>query len=253
MIETRRRPTPPTSLETTTRYDGEDVRRALEADFHGKCYLCEGPTGGTFNIEHLRPKAESTGFPELRQSWPNLFPAHGQSCNQRRVKWHARPEADEVDGRALNWPCGGLVDCAAPAARVEWRLVQWGDFGSVATCKVFFEPRDPTDRAALNTAIELRHIHGDDDRERHGRTIRERIAARYADIQKRLNPLIRYYYTAGPDALETRRHMASLAAMLAPTTPYAAVLRGTLRRELARDGFEPAFLRALGLELSPPP
>lgn len=252
MIEVERRAKAPGSLERTVAYDGDDVRDALEHDFHGKCYLCEGPTGGTFNIDHFRPKDETHGFPELRQAWANLFPAHGQSCNQRRPKWHASDRAAMVEGRVRNWPAGGLIDCAAPGARVEARLMQWGDFGGVSRWTVHFAAADPDDVEAVNTATTLRRIHGDeDDAERHGRTLRERIAQRYVEVQKRLNPLIKAWFEQGSEARETRVAVAELKALLARKTPYAGVLRGTLRRELVRD-LGPAFVTALGLDVPEP-
>ncbi|MEZ4435788.1 MAG: hypothetical protein R3F65_25610 [bacterium] len=253
MIEAKRRAEPPPSLARTQAYDGDDVKDALEGDFHGKCYLCEGHVGGTFNIEHLRPKAEKTGFPELRRTWTNLFPAHGQQCNNRRAQWIGKGHAT-VDGRAVNWPVGGMLDCAAPDMQIERRLSQWGRFRAVNGPQIFFQAIDPNDTEATNTAHELTRIHGDteDDPERHGRTIRGCIHARYTEIQEELTPLIRDYYGKGAGHLDTREKAAELRRMLAPDQPYAGVLRGTLRRWLAGE-FEPAFITLLGLDLPPAP
>ena len=60
----------PSSLTTTTAYDGEDVKKQLLADQHDKCYLCERNRDTDFEIEHHRSEHN---YPELRQNWDNLF------------------------------------------------------------------------------------------------------------------------------------------------------------------------------------
>lgn len=60
----------PSSLTTTTAYDGEDVKKQLLADQHDKCYLCERNRDTDFEIEHHRSEHN---YPKLRQNWDNLF------------------------------------------------------------------------------------------------------------------------------------------------------------------------------------
>lgn len=72
MIRVRKSVLPPTSLSTTSAYDGEDVKRQLMEDQYSKCYLCERSCCTDFQIEHH--KSQSQGhYPELRQDWNNLF------------------------------------------------------------------------------------------------------------------------------------------------------------------------------------
>ncbi len=66
----------PSSLITSTSYDGEDVKQQLLDDHSGKCYLCERKLITDFQIEHLDPSAS-------RQDWQNLFLACGY-CNNKK-------------------------------------------------------------------------------------------------------------------------------------------------------------------------
>lgn len=69
-------------VENCNKYDGQDVQEALLDDQKGKCYLCEQKTGKSFQIEHLRPKADDC-FPELKFTWSNLF-LSCPYCNGRK-------------------------------------------------------------------------------------------------------------------------------------------------------------------------
>jgi uncharacterized protein (TIGR02646 family) len=90
VIGVERRVEPPPSLASRSAPFKDDVRTALDEDFGGKCYLCEGIASSSFDVEHLRPKCD---FPELEFDWCNLFPAH---CLQRAQSqalakgWYAR-------------------------------------------------------------------------------------------------------------------------------------------------------------------
>lgn len=74
MIKVRKAKGIPGSLQKNpcTAYDGQDVQTQLITDHDGKCYLCEQLTHKSFEIEHLKPKAEGY-YPELRFKWNNLF------------------------------------------------------------------------------------------------------------------------------------------------------------------------------------
>ena len=52
MIKVYKSPDAPSSLATTTRYDGEDVKLQLLADQHDKCYICERRRDTDYEIEH---------------------------------------------------------------------------------------------------------------------------------------------------------------------------------------------------------
>lgn len=52
MIRVKKSHNAPSSLNTTSRYDGEDVKQQLLADQNDKCYLCERKRDTDFEIEH---------------------------------------------------------------------------------------------------------------------------------------------------------------------------------------------------------
>lgn len=70
----------PTSLTTTSAYDGEDVKQQLLADQHDKCYICERNRDTDFEIEHHKSQ---TNYPDLIQNWDNLFMGCGY-CNRKK-------------------------------------------------------------------------------------------------------------------------------------------------------------------------
>ncbi|MDM8250915.1 HNH endonuclease [Phocaeicola barnesiae] len=80
MIRERKIGIIPSSLLTTSQYDGEDVKVQLLEDQHEKCYICERKLGTDFEIEHFKSK---NNYPELRQEWTNLFLACGY-CNKKK-------------------------------------------------------------------------------------------------------------------------------------------------------------------------
>jgi len=84
MIRVRKDPAVPASLQNNpcTSYNGQDVQKQLLTDHDEKCYLCEQKTGKSFQIEHLKPKAEGY-FPELKYEWTNLF-LSCPYCNGRK-------------------------------------------------------------------------------------------------------------------------------------------------------------------------
>jgi len=81
MIKERKNEKVPSSLLTTSQYDGEDVKAQLLEDQHGKCYICERKMGTDFEIEHFKSKKN---YPKLRQEWTNLFMACGY-CNRKKL------------------------------------------------------------------------------------------------------------------------------------------------------------------------
>ncbi|MFK3602133.1 HNH endonuclease [Pseudomonas sp. AP19] len=74
-----------------TAYKGEDVRRALEKMFHGKCAYCETyyAASAPVDIEHYRPKGGVTeaethgGYWWIAMQWENLLPSC-IDCNRKR-------------------------------------------------------------------------------------------------------------------------------------------------------------------------
>jgi uncharacterized protein (TIGR02646 family) len=84
MIRVNKSRETPASLlvENCKNYDGQDVKKTLYDDQHGKCYLCEQKTFKSYNIEYYRAKA--VGFyPELTFAWINLF-LSCPYCNGRK-------------------------------------------------------------------------------------------------------------------------------------------------------------------------
>lgn len=70
----------PSSLTTTNRYDGEDVKKQLLFDQHDKCYLCERNRDTDFEIEHHKSE---NNHPTLMQDWNNLYMGCGY-CNRKK-------------------------------------------------------------------------------------------------------------------------------------------------------------------------
>ena len=80
MIRERKSENVPSSLLTTSQYDGEDVKAQLLEDLHEKCYICERKLGTDFEIEHLRSQEK---YSKLQKEWSNLFMACGY-CNRKK-------------------------------------------------------------------------------------------------------------------------------------------------------------------------
>ncbi len=80
MIRERKNEKVPSSLLTTSRYDGEDVKAQLLEDQHEKCYICERKLGTDFEIEHFKSKEK---YHTLRQEWTNLFMSC-RYCNRKK-------------------------------------------------------------------------------------------------------------------------------------------------------------------------
>lgn len=80
MIKVQKSPNVPSSLTTTTAYNGQDVVCQLLADQHDKCYICERNRDTDFEIEHHKSQ---TNYPALIQEWDNLFMGCGY-CNRKK-------------------------------------------------------------------------------------------------------------------------------------------------------------------------
>ncbi len=213
MIDVPRSAPPPTSLCANTSYSGEDVKDRLEADFLGKCYLCEGLLTGAFEVEHLKPRAR---FPELQFEWSNLYPAHPHSCNQRR----------------LAYPSGDLLDPAAQQD-VEGRLYQSFSLMDRKQVVPEFLAVDQGDPPAVNTALELSHLH---DASPHGRRLRGAIYEQYRRVQGELLEWL-MAREAGDDRLQ-KRHGRRLRALLQRDAPYYGLLRTKLREDYDSDSLK---------------
>ena len=77
MIRVKKSHNAPSSLNTTSRYDGEDVKQQLLADQNDKCYLCERKRDTDFEIEHHKSTHN------LVQDWNNLYMGCGY-CNRKK-------------------------------------------------------------------------------------------------------------------------------------------------------------------------
>ncbi|WP_299288808.1 hypothetical protein [uncultured Mucilaginibacter sp.] len=73
---------PSLQVENCKKYDNQDVQDSLVKDQHQKCYLCEQNTNKSYQIEHLRAKAENFN-PELKFVWTNLLLSCSY-CNGRK-------------------------------------------------------------------------------------------------------------------------------------------------------------------------
>jgi len=102
-------PDPEKGSFSYTRYRDKDVKRRLEAIFHGKCAYCETFYGASspMDVEHFRPKGgvageDHPGYWWLAASWSNLFPSC-PDCNRRRdqhiVEMHNSLTQLQLQGR----------------------------------------------------------------------------------------------------------------------------------------------------------
>ena len=80
MIREKKNATPPPSLASKKKYDGQDVIDQLIADHHGKCYLCELKAKQHYEVEHLKSKEN---YSDLEYEWTNLFLSDGY-CNPQK-------------------------------------------------------------------------------------------------------------------------------------------------------------------------
>ncbi len=220
MITVERSPAPPESLAAGKSYSSRDVKDQLEADFHGKCYLCERDVGSRFQVDHFRPQS---GYPHLEHAWTNLFPAC--ECNQHRLKWSGRSEKDAED-RPTGFPVDGMLD---PTAHdVESRLEQFPEFAvAVTQTRLVFQPVDDADQAARNTAEELDHIHNRSETG-HARQLRVDIGAYLNFVQSKLAE----YYEAALKGDEPRksRVKSDLKNWTSVLAPYTGLVRGMIRK-----------------------
>lgn len=131
MIRIAKSNTVPESLLLTKSYDGEDVKRQLFADQHGKCYLCERMVTTDFQIEHLKSQEN---YPELKTEWTNLL----LSCD------YCNPKKGSRFGNILN-----PLDC-----NIEEIIEQAIDFKSKT---VVFES-DNNSEQTMNTISLLNTI-----------------------------------------------------------------------------------------------
>lgn len=204
MIDVTRTPEPPASLGTG-KLRARDVLERLHADFFGKCYLCESlVTLGGFEVDHRVPRSHD---PSRATDWTNLFPIC-DGCNKRRRK---------------TYPDGGLLDPAsgdgAIAARLEQRIVD----RYPRETRPGFRGLHPADRAAVNTAQELDHIHND-PRAIKAEDLRMTIVAH----QRRVF-LACLKYRDGDLAEADRRVLGEhLREMLSRRAPFTALTRAEL-------------------------
>jgi len=132
-------------VNNCNKYDGQDVQENLVKDQHEKCYLCEQRTTKSFQIEHLKPKADNY-YPELKYTWSNLF-LSCPYCNGRKPNDYELldPSANNVEDII-----GHKLDFAARS--VEFKSVKAGteeDFTVTLLDKIF------------NGQNELRDVKGD--------------------------------------------------------------------------------------------
>lgn len=98
MINIRRFQEAPPCLERRTNYKCGDTIDRLEADFLGKCYLCETDQF-SINVEHHTPHKNN---PDLKFKWKNLFFACDH-CNSLK--------SEDI-----------ILDCTDPGIDVEERI-----------------------------------------------------------------------------------------------------------------------------------
>lgn len=225
MISTERSYPAPQSLKKAVRYNDDDVKDALSDMFHQKCYLCDGPTFDRFQVEHLRPQS---AFPGLRYRWSNLFPAHGDTCNQRRLRWGSRGVRRR--GQQLNWPRGGML--SPTQDDIENRLIQWVEIDPWRNneIRVHFRPTHATDIAAKNTADELEHIHNGDGFQ--SKAIRSSIYCQYVIVLVVVNQILSSRIDG--NIVQYQRKLQLLRKLICRRAPYSAQMRDAVCRSLPK-------------------
>jgi len=204
MIDVTRTPVAPAAVATGDLRDPE-VLRTLHGDFLEKCYLCESRvTLGGFEVDHRAPRGEQ---PSLRHEWTNLFPIC-EGCNKRRHK---------------TTPPGGLLDPAsgdgAIASRIEQRIIDRHPHPT----RPGFMALDADDRAAVNTAGELDHIHNDP------RSIKaEDLRKAIMEHQRRVFHQCLRYLSGTRSEGERRELGEHLREMLSRRAPFTALTRAEL-------------------------
>ncbi|CAN7514639.1 hypothetical protein [Mesorhizobium caraganae] len=97
-------------------YKADEVKKRLEALFHGKCAYCESlyASQAPVDVEHYRPKAAVDGDPNhpgywwLAMEWTNLLPSC-IDCNRRRKQ--KTPEALNDVALLYRTMLTGKMDC----------------------------------------------------------------------------------------------------------------------------------------------
>ncbi len=212
MIEVQRAAAPPASLADEKDWREEDVLHQLHADFLGKCYLTEVivPRGG-FEVDHRHPRNDG-GW---AFDWANLYPA-SKDANVRRQK---------------SWPAGGMLHPDGRGDDVEGRLIQDVIIDETdIECR--FEPLNPKDLAASNTARELERLHNDDSTGPKALDLRQAIKHRLLRMTL-LERQVREARAKRPDADEVRRRLeAEFRRFVSRRSPFTALVRSQVHPSL---------------------
>jgi hypothetical protein len=205
VIDVERSQPPPESLAKGKGWRGEDVKTRLRRDFLRKCYLCEGPLGRDFEVEHRHPRSAGGG----EHDWHNLFPAH-HPCNNGRPAY----------------PEGGLL---SPGDGVEQFLRQWLDSENLPC----FSATSTDDARARNTAGELEHIHrGSTDA---AADLREAIVRQVAHVLQLANQLLLLQIHGEGETTKAEELAYELRCKLARDAPYSMLIRSKLDPRLLQS------------------
>jgi uncharacterized protein (TIGR02646 family) len=126
---TARNRVPPPKRPAFAAYGGNDVKKALETIFEGKCAYCESRyvAQQPVDVEHWRPKArvhgeaeEAGGYEWLAMAWENLLPSC-IDCNRERK--HPIPDPDRP-GHTKDIFLGKADHFPLDPASTRWRFGQ---------------------------------------------------------------------------------------------------------------------------------
>lgn len=146
-------------------YRNSDLLSAFDKCFYSKCYLTEQKFANSWcmDVEHFISQTEDS---TLRFTWSNLYPAEHR--------------ANSMKPRAT--PPGGYLDPCNPMDDVELEIMYFiGPFGQ----SVSFDPTDPNNQKAKNTAHLLDIIHNGHDEN----TIKSTASLRL-EIQKKYDIIL---------------------------------------------------------------
>jgi len=135
MINIERTEIAPDCLKKEIDYNCGDVLEKLEADFLGKCYMCETDLFST-NIEHFKPHKDNK---KLKFDWKNLFLAYDR-CNNIKLT-------------------NEILDCTNPEFDVEKRLVYKSIFYVEQDIEIEVDTAYKNESLTKNTVVLLNKIY----------------------------------------------------------------------------------------------
>jgi len=205
MFNVVRFPDIPASLANKTKYDGDDVFKALRLCFHDKCYICETKEPHDINVEHFishRNKDKEKKF-----DWSNLYFVCGR-CNN-------------IKGTAFD----NLLDCCDPSVDV-YRSIRLLPPRTPRASSVQIEAKVQGDEAEKTVEL-LSRIYNS------SKTINKEISSEYLrrKIYQQINKMQKYILIWYSDEMldhEKRDALERIRLFIRSSAPYSGFARDLL-------------------------